>query len=396
MDPRQKKANDKLAGLKGQKKTNNERWLPVMSLIIVAVLAGAGGFAAKYAMDANGSTGLTQILANDGNTKVTTTEDSIEKVVDKVSPSVVSIVTNINQQTIFGMMQQQAAGTGIILSADGYIITNRHVVQSSSQVAVVTNDGTTYDDVKVVGTDPLNDIAYLKINGVDNLKPATIGDSSTTRVGQQVIAIGNALGQYQNTVSSGIISGKGRPVTAGDSSGTEQSESLSDLLQTDAAINPGNSGGPLLNFSGQVIGINTAVASNAEGIGFSIPINATKGTTKMVLAGKGVQHAYVGLRYAEITPSLAKQFDLPVKQGAYVSSGDDTGSAKAVEPGGPADKAGIKDKDIITKINNQVVGESGSVATLIGQYTPGETIKVTYLRDGVEHTVNIELAAYNQ
>ena len=163
------------------------------------------------------------------------------------------------------------------------------------------------------------------------------------------------------------------------------------MLQTDAAINPGNSGGPLLNYSGQVIGINTAVASNAEGIGFAIPVNATKGTLKNVLAGKGVQRSYLGLRYVEITAAVAKQYDLPVKKGAYVAA---DGNSTAVVAGSPAAKAGLKDKDIITKINDEEVGVSGGVSTLVGEYAPGDTITVTYVRDGATKEAKVTLAAY--
>lgn len=383
-----------------EKNNQPQKTLPVRaknkraSLIVIAfmVLALACGAVAYWYMNTNHEpiTPLDQVK-NDGNLTSTSTEELITSVVEKVSPSVVSIVTSTTTQTIFGAAEQEAAGTGVVLSKDGYILTNHHVVSSASNVSVVTSDGATYDDVKVVGSDPLNDIAYLKINGVDNLKPAEIGDSSTVRVGQQVVAIGNALGQYQNTVSSGIISGKGRPVSASSESNSSETESLTDLLQTDAAINPGNSGGPLLNFSGQVIGINTAVASDAEGIGFAIPINATKGTTKSVLAGEGVQRAYLGLRYVEITAAVAKQYDLPVKQGAYVV---DNGSTAAVVSGGPADKAGIKEKDIVTKINGQVVGAAGGVSTLIGAYAPGDTVEITYLRDGTLRTTKVTLELY--
>ncbi len=333
-----------------------------------------------------------ETVKNDGNRTTTSTEDMITKVVEKVAPSVVSIVTSTNAQGIFGAAEQEAAGTGIIMSKDGYILTNNHVVNGASKVQVVTTDGTTYEGVKVIGSDPLNDVAYLKINGVSNLTPAEIGDSSTVRVGQQVIAIGNALGQYQNTVSSGIISGKGRPVSASSEGDSNNTESLTDLLQTDAAINPGNSGGPLLNFSGQVIGMNTAVASDAEGIGFAIPINATKGTTKSVVAGDGVKRAYLGLRYVEITAAVAKQYDLPVKQGAYVAT---SGSDAAVVAGSPAAKAGLQEKDIVTKINGQVVGSAGGVSTLIGQYGPGDTIEITYLRNGKEVTAKVTLGLYS-
>ena len=364
---------------------------PVIVLIIAVVLSAAvGGVAYWYSTTNHAPVTLRQTTQNDGNLTPTGTENAIASVVEKVSPSVVSIVTNTTRQTLFGAAQQQAAGTGIILSKDGYILTNNHVVASASNIEVVTADGTTYSDVELVGADPLNDISYLKVKNVTDLQPAELGDSSTLRVGQQVIAIGNALGQFQNTVSNGIISGKGRPLTAGGEGG-DSGESLTDLLQTDAAINPGNSGGPLLNYSGQVIGINTAVASNAEGIGFAIPVNATKGTLKGVLAGKGVQRSYLGLRYVEITAAVAKQYDLPVKKGAYVVA-DKGGSA--VVAGSPADKAGLKEKDIITKINDEEVGVSGGVSTLVGEYAPGDTVEVTYLRDGAEKRVKVTLAAY--
>jgi len=365
----------------------------IRSLFIViglVVAVGVAGTAYWYANTNHEPITGRQTVQNDGNLTPTSTEDAISRVADKVSPSVVSIVTSVNTGSIFGAAEQQAAGTGIILSKDGYILTNHHVIDSANTVQVITSDGTTYDNVKVVGSDPLNDVAYLKIDGVDNLTPASMGDSSTVRVGQQVVAIGNALGQYQNTVSSGIISGKGRPVTAGSDDGSS-SESLTDLLQTDAAINPGNSGGPLLNYSGQVVGIDTAIASDAQGIGFAIPINATKGTTKMVLAGKGVQRAYLGVRYVEVTAAVAKQYNLSVKTGAYVV-GD--GSSVAIVAGSPAEKAGLKEKDIITKVNGESVGVAGSVSTLAGEYAPGDTITITYLRGGSEHTAKVTLGTY--
>lgn len=356
----------------------------------MVIAVGIAGGAYWYGNTNHAAVTPRQTVQNDGNITPTSTENAISRVADQVSPSVVSIVTNVDTRTIFGVAQQQAAGTGIIISKDGYILTNHHVIDSAKSVQVIISDGTTYDNVKVVGSDPMNDVAYLKIDGVDDLTPATMGDSSTVRVGQQVVAIGNALGQYQNTVSSGIISGKGRPVTAG-SEGGSSSESLTDLLQTDAAINPGNSGGPLLNYSGQVIGIDTAIASDAQGIGFAIPINATKGTTKMVLAGKGVQRAYLGLRYVEITSAVAKQYKLSVKVGAYITG---IGSSSAIVPGSPADKAGLQDKDIITKINDESVGVDGSVSTLTGEYAPGDTINITYLRGGTEHIVKVTLGTF--
>lgn len=358
---------------------------------LVLVLAIVFGGALLYDRTHSNGGLATQLdkPAVDGNKTLTAAEATVTSVSDKVSPSVVSIVTNITQQSYFGTTSGEAAGTGIIVSSDGYILTNKHVVSGAKSVQVITADGTTYDNVTVLGTDPLNDVAFLKIKDASGLAAVTLGDSSTVRVGQSVVAIGNALGQYQNTVTSGIISGLGRPVQAGDSTGSA-TESLTDLFQTDASINPGNSGGPLLNMAGQVIGINTAVAQDAQGIGFSIPINATKGMLKSILAGKGVQRAYLGVRYIEITPDVAKKYNLSVKQGAYVY----TENAVAVVAGSPADKAGVKEKDVITKVNGLAVGKNGGVSSLVGAYAPGDTISLTVLRDGHEQDLQVTLDTY--
>ena len=244
-----------------------------------------------------------------------------------------------------------------------------------------------------MGVDPLNDIAFLKINGVDNLSPATIGDSSTVRVGQKVIAIGNSLGKFQNTVTSGIISGKGRPLQASSDSDDDQDqkpESLTDLLQTDAAINPGNSGGPLLNMAGQVIGINTAIVEDAQSIGFAIPIGAAKGLIRSVLEKGEINKSYIGIRYLEVTPETRAANKLSVKNGAFVGGV----SGQLVQQGGPADKAGIKSGDIITKVNDKTIGEHGGLTSLIGEYLPGETIELTVIRDNREQKLRLTLGAY--
>lgn len=324
---------------------------------------------------------------SDGNNIQLESEKSIAQVAQKISPSVVSITT----QSEGRMTLSQGAGTGIIVSKDGYIITNKHVVNGAQKATVSLHDGNIYEDVQIVGSDPLNDIAFLKISNVSNLKPADIGESSTLRIGQTVVAIGNSLGEYQNTVTSGIVSGLGRPVSAQSENGREV-ESLTDLVQTDAAINPGNSGGPLVNLAGQVVGINTAVASNAQGIGFSIPINAVKGILAGVLENGKVERAYIGVRYIDITPAFAKARKLEVKSGALVASGQD--GAGAIEKGGPADKAGIKEGDIITKIGDLTIGENGGMSSLVGEYKPGAEIKVTFLREGKEQTVTVKLSAY--
>lgn len=373
---------------KPAKKSATWRLIGVIGAIVLLLLAALAY--AKYAEYSTKQPTNRATVADDGNLKRTNTEETISTVADKVSPSVVSIVTNVVTQSMFGSSEGQAAGTGIIVSKDGYILTNKHVIDGANKVEVFLSDGTSYENVAIVGTDPLNDVAYLKVNNVDNLTPATLGDSTTIRIGQEVVAIGNSLGQYQNTVTSGIISGKGRPVSAGSETGSS-TENLTDLIQTDAAINPGNSGGPLLNLSGQVIGINTAVAANAQGIGFAIPISSTKGTLKTVLSGKGVERAYLGVRYVSLSAESAKQYGLAVRQGAYVIGGD---SGAAVDSSGPAAKAGVEEKDIITKVNGLEVGPRGSVLSLIGEYAPGDTITLTILRGDKTITKSVTLAAY--
>ncbi|HEU4715223.1 MAG TPA: trypsin-like peptidase domain-containing protein [Candidatus Saccharimonadales bacterium] len=361
----------------------------IIAAVVICFAAGLAGAKLYNMVVTDPSITGHQNVANDGNKPVTQEETEIASVVEKVSPSVVSIVTT--SRTIspyYGTREEDSAGTGIIISKDGYVLTNKHVIDGASTVQVVTSDGTTYENVKVLGSDPLNDVAFLKIPDVSNLRAAELGDSSSIRVGQKVVAIGNSLGQYQNTVTSGIISGTGRPISA--QSG-DNVENLTDLIQTDAAINPGNSGGPLLNLAGQVIGINTAIIQDAQGIGFSIPINATKGALKGVLAGKGVHRAYLGVNYISITAEVAKHYDLSVKKGAYVFNGNDK---DAVVSGSPADKAGLKNKDIITKVGGIEVGTKGDVSSLVAEYAPGDTIQLSVLRDGKTMTMNVTLSDY--
>lgn len=320
-------------------------------------------------------------------------EGSIADIAEQVSESVVSIITSIKATSFFGQSyDSSAAGTGVIVTEDGYILTNKHVIDGATKISVVLDDGTTFEDVELVEVDPLNDIAFLKIDGVTNLKAATLGDSKTITVGQQVIAIGNALGQYQNTVTAGIVSGTGRSITATDSTGS-MSENLSDMIQTDAAINSGNSGGPLVNAAGEVIGINTATSSSAENMGFAIPISSVKGMLAQLVESGEAKRAYLGVYGIEITPEVAKEYDLPVSTGAYLYN-----SAKysAVVSGSPADKAGLRDKDIIVAVNGIKVGAAGSLSSLIGEYKPGDTVQLTVYRDGKETAVNVTLGAYSE
>lgn len=314
----------------------------------------------------------------------------VADVAKRVSPSVVSILVAGEQSVgFFSTMAQDSAGTGIVVSKDGYILTNSHVVpQNVSGIQIVMSDETVHSDVRVIGRDPLNDIAFLKINGVNDLTPAAFGDSSKVEVGQKVVAIGNALGQYQTSVTSGIISAVGRPLVAAGAEG--QTESLENLFQTDAAINPGNSGGPLVSLKGEVIGINTAVAASGEGIGFAIPINDAKGLLKNVMKNGRAERAYLGVRYVTITPALATEEKLSVKQGAYLKAAE----GSAIISGSPAAKAGLRDGDIIVGLNGTKLDRRNPLAGLLSLYTVGDTVEVTVLRGGKEQTLKATLEAY--
>lgn len=367
-------------------------------LVLVCLVAGVfGGLLGSSENRTNKNTSNTvqqQIISNES--------QLINQIARTVGPSVVSVnVTGTaTSSSLFGpsSVQEQSAGTGVILSEDGIIITNRHVVPAgTSSVSVTLSDGTNLDDVDVIGrtndSDSL-DVAFLKVNDKKGktLQPAKLADSSKVQVGDKVVAIGNALGQFQNTVTSGIISGYGRSVQAGDSSGNS-SETLQNLFQTDASINQGNSGGPLVNMNSEVIAINTAVAGNAENIGFAIPINDIQGLIKSVLKDGKLVRPYLGVRYVSLTDDIAYQYNLNVKRGAYLAPGQ--GQATVLQ-GSPADKAGLKEKDVITKIDDTNIDENNSLTSVLGRYSVGDTVNLTIVRDGKEQTVKVTLEAAPQ
>lgn len=374
-----------------QTKENNSKSGLAIVLALIATVCGGGGLVLGWLAYEKASTPITFLNSGADGNSANFAEGSIADVANKVSESVVSIVTSTKTTNFFGQSYDaSAAGTGIIVSEDGYIITNKHVINGASEINVVLADGTTYEGVKVVATDPLNDVSFLKIENVTDLKPATLGNSKTITVGQQVIAIGNALGQYQNTVTVGIISGTGRSVTASDSSGYN-AETLSDMIQTDAAINSGNSGGPLVNGAGEVIGINTATSTSAENMGFAIPISAVKGMLQQLTETGKAERTYLGVYSVEITPEIAKAYNLPVSSGAYLYS---SSNYSAIIKDSPASKAGLKDKDIITAVNGEKIGVAGSLASLIGEYKPGDTVQLTVFREGKETAVKVTLEGY--
>lgn len=363
-----------------------------VSLVVILGVGFLGGWlGARQGKVANSIQKEQIILQSQG--------ELIRNIVDKVSPSVVSItVMGSATDDFFGQTQLEGAGTGIILTEDGLIITNRHVVPSgTTKVSVTLSDGTVFEQVEIVGrtgsSDSL-DIAFLKISdtGGRKLTPAVVGDSVAMRVGDSVVAIGNALGQFQNTVTSGIISGYGRNIEAMSSDGTAAGN-LENLFQTDAAINAGNSGGPLVNIAGEVIGINTAVAAGgAQGIGFAIPINDVVGLITSVKEKGILERPFLGVVYLPLTNDMAKVYGLSVTRGAYILPEAEVGGP-SVLAGGPADKVGIKPEDIIIKIDDTAIDQNNSLSALINKHRVGDTIKITFLRDGKEQTVEATLGA---
>jgi len=331
-----------------------------------------------------------KIQIPDEKIKIVTEESLITDVVDKVSPSVVTVsisktrqigrIFEINPFDPFDVFRprpgqsqkvEQDIGTGFIVSGDGLLVTNKHVVSDSdAKYKIVTKDDKTYEVDKIY-RDPSNDLAILKINA-SNLVPVSMGDSSKLKVGQLAIAIGTALGEFRNTVTVGVISGLGRGITAG-SPFEGFAERLDNVIQTDAAINPGNSGGPLLSSSGQVIGVNTAVSSEGQNIGFALPINVVKDAlAQFEQSGGKFERPFLGVRYKMITRDLALLNEVP--EGAYVQE---------VVEGSPADGAGVQIDDIITKIDNvKVTDRDGGLAKIIAGKKVGDIIKVAVWRDG--------------
>lgn len=343
----------------------------------------------------------TEISPSGDKIKIVSEESLITEVVEKVSPSVVTVAIVRNRSLgrifevnpydpfeLFGPEREgkqnleQDIGTGFVISDEGLIVTNKHVVgDSDAKYKVITSDDREHDVAKIF-RDPINDLAILDIDG-NGFKPVSLGDSSKLKVGQMAIAIGTALGEFRQTVTVGVISGLGRGITAG-SPFEGYVERLDDVIQTDAAINPGNSGGPLLNSSGQVIGVNTAVSAQAENIGFAIPINVIKeGLDQFNKSGK-FQRPFLGVRYRIISRDLSIINEVP--EGAYIQE---------VVADSPADKAGIKQEDIITKIDgNKVTEEGGGLAKIIADKKIGDKLNIEIWRDGKTITLTVTVGEY--
>lgn len=329
--------------------------------------------------------------------KIVSEENVIIDAVDKVSPSVVTIgisqtrsvgsVFDFNPFDPFAPFQQrqgqsqkieQDIGSGFVISSDGLIVTNKHVVSAADATyRVITKDDKTYDVVKIY-RDPDNDLAIVKINAT-GLTPIEMGDSDKIKVGQMAIAIGTALGEFRNTVTVGVISGVGRGITAGGpfDGGAEK---LDGVIQTDAAINPGNSGGPLLNSAGQVVGVNTAVSSEGQNIGFALPINVVKDAVNTFNTTGQFNRPFLGVEYRMISRQMSVLNEIP--EGAYIMT---------VVSDSPAEKAGIQEEDIITKINGDKVTTSNDLAKIIGKKKAGETVEMTVWRNEETKMLSVTL-----
>ena len=266
--------------------------------------------------------------------------------------------------------KESSLGSGFIISDDGYIVTNNHVIKDADQVKVILHDKTEYE-ATIIGTDPMTDLALIKIKA-KNLKPLKFGSSYETEVGSWVVAIGSPFGLEQ-TVTAGIVSAKGRIIGSGP---------YDDFIQTDASINPGNSGGPLLNLDGEVIGINTAIVRSGQGIGFAIPSDLATGIIDQLTEQKTVSRGWMGVAIQNVTEELAKYYGIKETKGVYV--------AKVFE-GDPADKAGIKIGDVIFLINDKSINSSRDLTLTIGSSSVGETVKVKFIREGKEKIVKVKL-----
>ena len=397
-------------------------WIVILTVLVSSIFGFTGGVLSGLKIKLpeiqklleNNSTSTPQY------TPQTSQEEAIIDAVKTFSPAVVSIVITKEVPIIeqyyynpfpeFGQefqipgyrqqgtqKQEVGGGTGFIVSEDGMILTNKHVVlDTEAEYSVLTNDGKNYP-AKVLARDPVQDLAVIKIDqekavnsqgnfSLTKFPFVKLGDSDTLQIGQTVIAIGNALGEFRNTVSVGVVSGLGRSITA---SGGGLSETIEDVIQTDAAINQGNSGGPLLNLRGEVIGINTAIVQGAQNIGFAIPINKAKRDIEQIKTTGKIVYPYLGVRYVLVTEKIKEDNNLSVDYGAWITKGEK--GEEAVTTGSAAEKAGLKENDIILEFNGEKITTDNSLSKVIQKYNPGDKVVLKILKDKEEKLIQVTL-----
>jgi serine protease Do len=317
------------------------------------------------------------------NISSTDIQTDVTRAVENVGPAVVTVVGTVSGQVTFWgtSADSQSSGSGVILSSDGNILTNHHVIEGAKSLSVILADGSSLP-ATVLGTDQYADLALIKVNG-KMPAVATLGNSDALKPGETSIAIGSPLGSFRNTITVGVISATGRSMDTGNG------YQMENMIQTDAAINQGNSGGPLVNLAGQVVGINTMIVRGngyssavAEGLGFAIPINTARAVADQIIQKGYFTRADLGIRWVDIIPSIAARYDLPVQWGAYV---------RAISAGGAAQQAGLAQGDIITKIGEHAIDEKTSFLNALFNYAPGEKVTVELVRNGKPMTVTVTL-----
>ena len=364
---------------------------PMFAMAILSAILGSGG---TYLLLASGgqierpvtSPGSGALASATPGSAGTGGSSAIVAAAATVSPAVVTITSVADYDPRSGTVPQVGVGSGVIYDAGGWILTNCHVVKGGASLEVALQDGRTFTG-QVYGIDTLTDLAIVKVEET-GLPAAPIGDSGGLQPGQQVIAIGSPLGTYTNSVTSGIVSALGRSIVAEGPEGCN--DNLHNLIQTDAAINFGNSGGALADTGSRVVGINTAIASRAEGIGFAIPVNIAKPIMAQALDGQPLARPYMGVRYLAVDAQLAAERSLSIDFGALIADSPD-GSQPGVVPDGPADKAGLREGDVITAIDGTRIETRTPLEDLLAQHAPGDTITLEVVRDGRTVTVSLTL-----
>jgi serine protease Do len=402
----------------------------IVSLLVSCVVGAIFGFLAGGINQGKGLAFLKENVLNQkveegknakkNNLSLVEEDSAVVNLVEKTSPAVVSIIITKDVPKLnsfflnpfsndpffnsFGSGQNEqdnqndsgsdsnkvevGGGTGFIVDSEGYVITNRHVVSDqTADYTVMMNDGEKIE-AKVLAKDNFGDIAVLKIESEKKLPTVKLGNSENLKIGQTTVAIGNSLGEFRNTVSKGIISGLKREVEAGNGYG--QSETLEEVIQTDAAINPGNSGGPLLDLKGQVIGVNVAMAQGAENIGFAIPINQVKRVYESVKENGKISYPYLGVRYAVLNKQIQKENNLNFDYGALIVRGQKN-TDLAIIPGSPADKAGLVENDIILEIDGKKIQKDNDLAKIIRSKNVGDTLTLKVWSKGDTKTVKVTL-----